>query len=125
MNGFFHIDKSELLYNTNIYFVDFIQHSFTAVQYFFFFVDFLEYSFIARATIAQSVQRWATGWTLGALDFDSRRGLGIFLFTTASTTALEPTQTTIQWVPGALSLVVKRPGREADHSPPSSAELKE
>jgi hypothetical protein len=52
MNGFFHIDKSELLYITNIYF-DLIQHSFTAVQYF--FVDFLEYSFIARAVIAQSV----------------------------------------------------------------------
>jgi hypothetical protein len=34
MNGFFHIVKSELLYNTNIYFVDFIQHGFTAVQYF-------------------------------------------------------------------------------------------
>jgi hypothetical protein len=31
----------------------------------------------------------------------------------------------IQWVPGALSLGVKRPGREADHSPPSSAEAKE
>jgi hypothetical protein len=31
----------------------------------------------------------------------------------------------IQWVPGALSLGVKRPGREADHSPPSSAEVKE
>jgi hypothetical protein len=30
-----------------------------------------------------------------------------------------------QWVPGALSLGVKRPGREADHSPPSSAEVKE
>jgi hypothetical protein len=30
----------------------------------------------------------------------------------------------IQWVPGALSLVVKRPGCEADHSPPSSAEVK-
>jgi hypothetical protein len=30
-----------------------------------------------------------------------------------------------QWVPGTLSLVVKRPGREADHSPPSSAEVKE
>jgi hypothetical protein len=27
-------------------------------------------------------------------------------------------------VPGALSLGVKRPGREADHSPPSSAEVK-
>jgi hypothetical protein len=31
----------------------------------------------------------------------------------------------IQWVPGALSLGVKRPGREADHSAPSSAEVKE
>jgi hypothetical protein len=27
--------------------------------------------------------------------------------------------------PGALSLGVKRPGREADHSPPSRAEVKE
>jgi hypothetical protein len=30
----------------------------------------------------------------------------------------------IQRVPGALSLGVKRPGRETDHSPPSSAEIK-
>jgi hypothetical protein len=29
-----------------------------------------------------------------------------------------------QWVPGALSLGIKRPGREADHSPPSSSEVK-
>jgi hypothetical protein len=29
-----------------------------------------------------------------------------------------------KWVPGVLSLGVKRPGREADHSPPSSAEVK-
>jgi hypothetical protein len=65
------------------------------------------------------------GWTIDVLWFDSRRGLGIFLFTTASTTALELTQPPIQWVPGALSLGVKRPGREADHSPPSSAEVKE
>jgi hypothetical protein len=34
-------------------------------------------------------------------------------------------QPLIQWVPGALSLGVKRSGREADHSPPSSAEVKE
>jgi hypothetical protein len=33
-----------------------------------------------------------------------RRELGIFLFTTASRTALGPTQLPIQWVPGALSL---------------------
>jgi hypothetical protein len=39
--------------------------------------------------------------------------------------ALGPTQPPIQWVPGALSLGVKRPGREAGHSPPSSAEVKE
>jgi hypothetical protein len=38
--------------------------------------------------------------------------------------ALGPTQPPIQWVLGALSLGVKRPGREADHSPPSSAEDK-
>jgi hypothetical protein len=61
----------------------------------------------------------------GVQGFDSRRELGISLFTTASKTALGPTQPPIQWVPGALSLGVKRPGREVDHSPPSSAEVKE
>jgi hypothetical protein len=49
----------------------------------------------------------------------------IFLFSTASRTALGPTQPHIQWVPGALSLGVKRPEHEAYHSPPSSAEVKE
>jgi hypothetical protein len=39
--------------------------------------------------------------------------------------ALGPTHSPMQWVRGALSLVVKRPGREADHSPPSSAKVKE
>jgi hypothetical protein len=52
-------------------------------------------------------------------------GAGDFLFITASRTALGPTQPPIQWVPRALSLGVKRPGREIDHSPPSSAEVKE
>jgi hypothetical protein len=49
----------------------------------------------------------------------------IFLLTAASRTALGPTQPPIQGVPGALSLGVKRPEREADHSPVSSAEVKE
>jgi hypothetical protein len=35
-----------------------------------------------------------------------------------------PNQHPSQWVPGPLSTGVKRPGREADHSPPSSAEVK-
>jgi hypothetical protein len=51
-------------------------------------------------------------------------GLGIFLFTTASRTVLGPTQSPIQWIPRALSLGVTRPGRETDHSSPSSAEVK-
>jgi hypothetical protein len=39
--------------------------------------------------------------------------------------ALGPTQPPTQWVPEALSLGVKRPGHESNHSPPSSAEVKE
>jgi hypothetical protein len=46
-----------------------------------------------------------------------------FLFSTSSRQALGPTQIPIQWVPGALSPGVKRPVREGDHSPPSSAEF--
>jgi hypothetical protein len=37
---------------------------------------------------------------------------------------LVPTQPLIQWVSVAISPGIKRPGREADHSPPSSAEVK-
>jgi hypothetical protein len=66
----------------------------------------------------------ALGHWLDDRGFDSRQGLGIFLFTTASRPVLGPTQPPIQWTPGALSVGVKRPGREADHSPPSSVEVK-
>jgi hypothetical protein len=59
------------------------------------------------------------------LGFNSWQGLGILLFTTMSRTAQGPTQPPIQWLPGALSLRVKWPGHEADHSPPSSAKVKE
>jgi hypothetical protein len=47
----------------------------------------------------------------------------IFLFSTASSLALTPPPP-IQWVPWAFSPEVKRSGCEADHSPPSSAEVK-
>jgi hypothetical protein len=47
-----------------------------------------------------------------------------FLFSTLSRPALGSIQLPIQWVPGAISPGVKRPGREADHSPPASAEVK-
>jgi hypothetical protein len=65
------------------------------------------------------------GWMMEVLGLNSWQGLGIFLFITTSRIGLGPTQPPIQWVLGALSLGVKRPGREADHSPPSSAEVKE
>jgi hypothetical protein len=47
------------------------------------------------------------------------------VFFAASSQVLRPTQPPIQWIPGALSLGVKRPGRETDYSHPSSAEVKE
>jgi hypothetical protein len=47
--------------------------------------------------------------------FESREGLRLFLFTTASRPVLKLTQPPIQWVRGALSLGIKRPGRETDH----------
>jgi hypothetical protein len=75
--------------------------------------------------IIEMSERCAMSWTIGVLEFDFRRSLGIFLFTTALRMALEPTQPPIQWVLGDLSLGVKRPGREAGHSLPSSAEVKE
>jgi hypothetical protein len=61
-------------------------------------------------------------WTIGYSGFKSRQGLVIFLFDRVQT---GPTQPPIQWVPRALSLGVKRPGREADKLPPSNAEVKE
>jgi hypothetical protein len=52
-------------------------------------------------------------------------GTGNFSPTTAFRLALGPTPPPVQGVLGALSTGVKLPGREADHSPPSSAEVKE
>jgi hypothetical protein len=53
-----------------------------------------DYCFIVRAVITQSVWRWATGWTIEVLGFDSGGGGGLEIFnlTTASRTALEPIQ---------------------------------
>jgi hypothetical protein len=58
------------------------------------------------------------------------RGIGVQvpvesrIFCTPSTPALGSTQRPIQWVPGALSLGIKREEREADQSLPASAEVK-
>jgi hypothetical protein len=62
-------------------------------------------------------------WIVEGLDFDSPQGQNIYLFSIASRLVLEPTRFRIQWLPGTLSLEAKRPGREAEHSPPTSAEV--
>jgi hypothetical protein len=48
---------------------------------------------------------------------------GNFFFTTASKPALNPSNL-LSKVTGVLSLGVKRPGRESDHSSPFSVEVK-
>jgi hypothetical protein len=48
----------------------------------------------------------------------------ILLLFTSSRADLGPIQNPIEWVPGALPPGVKRPEREANHSPPTSAKIK-
>jgi hypothetical protein len=77
-------------------------------------------SFIANGI----ADRYSDRLRSGRLKFDSRQEQEIFLFSTASRPALGPTQSLIQWVPGIFPMRIKLPGREADHSAPSSAEVK-
>jgi hypothetical protein len=65
----------------------------------------------------------AEGYRLDCQGYISSRG-GIFLFSTVSIPPLGPTQPPIQWVPGTVFLGIKRLGREANHLPPSNAEVK-
>jgi hypothetical protein len=68
---------------------------------------------VKGAGIAQSVWWLRAGWLRGQ-SLSPSRGK-IFLLATLSKSVLGPTQSPIQWVPGAFSPGVKRPGREADH----------
>jgi hypothetical protein len=61
--------------------------------------------------------------TVYGLD-DRGSGAGNFSLLHCIQTDSDPTQPPIQWVPGDLSMAVKWPGPEADHSLPSSAEVK-
>jgi hypothetical protein len=47
-----------------------------------------------------------------------------FHFFTSSRPALGAGQHAIQWAPGIINMWVKRPGRETNNSPPTSAEIK-
>jgi hypothetical protein len=52
-------------------------------------------------------------------------GANIFLFSASSIPDLRPIQPPIKWISEVLSLPVARPEREVDHSPPTSAEVRE
>jgi hypothetical protein len=60
----------------------------------------------------------------GRPGFDFRQAQEIFLFPIDFKLTLGPNQPPIKWVLEALSLGVKRQEREADHSPPSSVDVK-
>jgi hypothetical protein len=68
----------------------------------------------------------AVGMVMG-YELDGRGsipGRGKIIFSIGSRPLLRPIHPPIQWVPGDLSPGVKRLGREADHSPPPSSEVK-
>jgi len=63
------------------------------------------------------------GYGLDDRDLTPGRGRDFF-FPTTSIQALVPVPTPIQWVLGTLSVAVKRPKRETDHSFPPSTTVK-
>jgi hypothetical protein len=79
------------------------------------------YIFMGEKTMS-NISRRGVWIQAGRSGFYSRQ-CKIFIFA-ASRPALRLTQSPIQWVPGAASSGLKRQGREADHAPPFSAEVK-
>jgi hypothetical protein len=74
--------------------------------------------------IRDSVVGIATGYGLDDRGVGVRVPVGSRIFSTSSRPALGPAHLPIQLLPGFLSPRVKRPGLEADHSPPTSVEVK-
>jgi hypothetical protein len=62
------------------------------------------------------------GWTTEGSEFESRWGQEFSFLHVHTGSEFYPTFYTMDT--GAFSPEVKRPGREADHSPPASAEFK-
>jgi hypothetical protein len=73
--------------------------------------------------VAQSYSDWLWAGRPRGRSLSPSRGK-IFLLSTMSRPVLEPIQSPMQWVQAAFSQGMKRPEREADYSPSSSAEVK-
>jgi hypothetical protein len=87
------------------------------------FLTFPSTSKVSR--VAQSVQCLATGWMIGRSNFDPRQRRKDFSYSVCVQTSsgAHPASCTMGTggpFPGAKT----RPGRDTDHSPPSSAEVK-
>jgi hypothetical protein len=82
-------------------------------------------SLILLGVTLESSAGIATGYGLDGRGVGVRLPVGpkYFLLSSLSTRVLGPTQPPIQRVPGAASPKTKRPVREADHSPRTSAEV--
>jgi hypothetical protein len=106
----------------------YVENEITRLQYYSKYVQLCHFSEASILTfIDYKLRDCSVGIVTGyGLDY---RGSGVrfpakgrnFFFSTASIPALDLTHPPIQWVQGALSPGVKRPGRESDPSPPSSA----
>jgi hypothetical protein len=66
--------------------------------------DIVTVVFTTAADTTTTTTRIAQWYSLDDRGFESRQGVGTFLFTTASRPALGPTHPPIQWVSGAPSL---------------------
>jgi hypothetical protein len=85
--------------------------------------NFAKNIILLRAGIAQSVYRLAMGWTAKGSDFESRWGQEFLLLYVVQTgSGVHPTSHPMGT--GVSVPEVKRQVREADHSPPASAEVK-
>jgi hypothetical protein len=77
------------------------------------------------ANLGAGIAQWySAGLRAGWLGVWDQAGAGNFTLHHRVQTGSGAYPASNQWVPGPLSLAVKRPRREADHSPPSSAKVK-
>jgi hypothetical protein len=81
-------------------------------------------NFIYIRSLILISSRYSDGLWAGRTGFHSRQEQHILLYSAASRQTLGPNQPPIQWVPETISPRVKRQRRDAHHSPPSSAEVK-
>jgi hypothetical protein len=92
--------------------------------------DTIVYCHFLRLVLIKTPRSWeisvgiATGCGLDDRGIGFPVPVGARIFFTVSRPVLGPAQPPIHWVPWGLSPGVKRPGREADHSLQTSAEVK-